>query len=70
MACKAEARLLLPEKAFMQPARFFGKRRRVKELLLCGPKLGAGILRGRNEQVRRVALLTGNAHQLVLRAAE
>ena len=62
MTCKTELRLLLPEKAFVQPARFFGKRRDMKELLLCGPEPGADILRRRSEQVRRVALFTGNAH--------
>jgi hypothetical protein len=46
MAAKAEVRLPFPEQAFVQPARLFPKGRNMKELFLCRPEPGTGILNG------------------------
>ena len=70
MAREAEIRLALFEKTLVQPACLIGQNGEPEKLLLRWPQLRVTFIRRRYQQVCRMALLAGNASELVLRAME
>jgi hypothetical protein len=70
VAAEAQLRLRFPEQAFVQPAGFLGEYGSGKELCLCGLGFHALAVLCAYQQVSRMALVAGDALQLVFGTIE